>query len=296
MAKTKKSLPEAKNTGKNVGSKNEVKMAKVEPKNKLTVEKLKELRSEIFKRESLAAEELINNSMFLHGDMQELDFEMKTSNIAHMLEFTLEALLMNLRQEYGVSISFEMLTTKMYKLIDGFKRWKKPNLKLKDYNLFYDDKFLLNPHVLIKIYYPSASEIAIKLREFLNALFNNQELIPEYIASLFDNYPENKELRDCVLDFSETISTSSFREDIVSQKFLYSYFFTKVYPKADSFTVFALPHDVPKDELESTHHPNSSAYRYEFKRGLILKKYHIAYDFSYKRTHSLKVTMDYLRK
>lgn len=298
METTTKSLSETKNTGKKVGSKNQVKVTEVESEKKLTVDDVMKLSHDIFTGESIAAEELAKDPTFQRNSYREYLYGFKNLAEAHVFTAMLKSILMMVCSEYGEAIWFEVLTTQIYPFIECFSKGEYHPLKFKDYSLFYDNKLLLNPHMFLKIRFPKKSELAIKLRKLLDILFHNQELIPDYISCNINNYPEKESLRDFILDFSEMTVVSSFREDIVNQKFLYNYACADK-NQAKNSIAFLLPQDVPSEELERKHYhsPNDSSLcfdKYLIGPDMIIKKYDVFYKWKDLFTPRLEVSLEYI--
>lgn len=294
---SKQSASDTKNTGKNVGSKNQVKVAEVEQKNKLTMDTIKKLNLNIFEGEPRAAEELADDYTFQKGSHNYYLYKCKNQNEATMLSALLRSKLMTACSDYGESISFEMLTTQVYKLIENFREWEGPSLKFEDYSLFFDDKFILDPHVLLRVDFPEDSEISVCLRDFLDILFNNQELISDYIAPYLNKYPEVESISDFILDFLEMAVVSSFREDIINQKFLYNYSGVDSKNKMN-IVAFLLPQDIPSDELERKQKIDNiplSTDKYLLSPYLMVKKYVVKYEGDRDFLPSLSVESTYLK-
>lgn len=294
---SKQSVSDTKNTGKSVGSENQVKVAEVEPKKKLIMDTIRKLNLDIFEGESRATEELVDDYTFQKGSYNYYFFEFKTIAEAMLFSAIIRAKFMTACSDYGEKIHFEILTTQVYKLIEQFKNRKPPILTQEDYSLFYDDKLLLAPHVLINVFFPNNSEIAVKIRELLDLLFENKSIISDYLAPDFDRYPQVQGLRDFILDFLEMAVVSSFREDIVNQKILYNYSGVDSKNKMN-VVAFLLPQDIPSDELERKQKIDNiplSADKYLLSPYLMVKKYVVKYEGDCYFIPNLSVESTYLK-
>lgn len=173
-------------------------------------------------------------------------FRFKTIEDALYFALAIKAELILLKDASGETIESEILVSQMYQKLEQLKNDNYAIL-YSNYHMFYSDKLLVEPYVFISIGYSDDSIDFIKKVKMINDLYEDENLLSEYIKNI-KKYCKNNEYY--FLDVIGLIKSCDFINDFKQLKFLSSYFYMNG-EKAKNDVSFLCPKEEPEAEKDS---------------------------------------------